>query len=102
MKKSRGVFKKVYSQPPHPPPLIWIFSGIAHLASQCEKMVRKHKLGQKKVALFPEIGQVKNFLSPTHPHNKSKLKIKKNCTSQFICANLCFFPFKQGQIGLSV
>ena len=65
-------------------------------------MVRKHKLGQKKVALFPEIGQVKNFLSPTHPHNKSKLKIKKNCTSQFICANLCFFPFKQGQIGLSV
>ena len=57
-------------------------------------MVRKHKLGQKKVALFPEIGQVKNFLSPTHPHNKSKLKIKKNCTSQFICANLCFFSLQ--------
>ena len=36
-------------------------------------MISKHKLGQKKVALFPEIGRVKKFLSPTHLHNKSKM-----------------------------
>ena len=51
-----------------------IFSGIAHLASQCEKMVRKHKLGQKKkVFLFPEIGRMKIFLSPNHLPHKSNV-----------------------------
>ena len=77
-------------------------------------MISKHKLGQKKVALFPEIGRVKKFLPPTHLHNKSKMcmriyifSLKKHTQLKKIpLASLfvwiCFFPFKQGQIGLPV
>ena len=63
--------------------------------------------GQKKVALFPEIGRVKTFcqmckriyifcFKKTHRNNK------KISTSKIIRTNLHFFSFKKQKIGLFV
>ena len=62
-------------------------------------------IGAKKVVLFPEIGQVKIFLSPTRPHKSNVYEniyflfqenthIKKISTSKFICTNLSFFSLQ--------
>ena len=63
-------------------------------------------LDQKKVVLFPEIGQVKICFSPTRPHKSNvyeniyfcfknthtQTKNKKILTSKSIRTNVGFFP----------
>ena len=63
--------------------------------------------GQKKVALFPEIGRVKNFLSNVYENiyfcfKKTHRNNKKISTSKIIRTNLHFFSFKKQKIGLFV
>ena len=60
----------------------------------------ERKVRPKKVILFPEIGLVKFFLSPTRPHKSNvyntyflfqeNTQTKKNSTSKFIRTNLHF------------
>ena len=80
------------------------------MGSQSGQQIRQKK---KKIAFFSEIGRVKIFLSPTHPHMSNvyeniyflfqkKHTNKKISTSKFIRTNLRFFPFKQWKIGLFV
>ena len=69
----------------------------------------------KKVVLFPEIGRVKFFLSPTSPHKsnayeyiyiyiyifvlKNKHTNKNISTQQIYSYKFTFFPFKQKNVG---
>ena len=54
------------------------------------------KIRPKKLVLFPEIGRVKIFLSPTLYFLFQKNKHKqKNSTNKFIGTNLRFIPSKQ-------
>ena len=69
----------------------------------------------KKVVLFPEIGRVKFFLSPTRPHKsnayeyiyiyiyifvlKNKHTNKNISTQQIYSYKFTFFPFKQKNVG---
>ena len=69
---------------------------------------------KKKIVLFPEIGRVKIFLSPTRPYKsnvyeniyfffkKNTHTNKKISTNKFIATNLRLFAFKKQKIGLFV
>ena len=65
------------------------FAGDIHALSR-KKVIRP----KKKVFLFPGIGRVKNFLSPTHPNMSMRMRIyiffvsKNTQTKNFSLANL--------------